>query len=46
MVNIFADSFTQRIDRFFIERFELRERFFWGQLAAFWFMTYSLFLLC
>jgi hypothetical protein len=35
MVNIIAEGFTQRIDRFFIERFELRKRLFWGQPGGF-----------
>lgn len=35
MVNIIAEGFTQRIDRFFIKRFELRKRLFWVSLAAF-----------
>ena len=35
MVNIIAEGFTQRIDRFFIKRFELRKRLFWGQPGGF-----------
>ena len=42
MVNIVADGFTQRIDRFFIERFELRKRLFWGQPGGFLASTFWL----